>query len=88
MKNSHTPEEFDLLTEQARFVRAVQDGFAQADAGQFISDEALEKELDREFGPMPKKRHPLKLRHKSRQRPHIRATRTFLRIIRKIPQPG
>jgi prevent-host-death family protein len=50
-----TPEEFDQLSEQARFVRAVQDGLEQAGAGQLISDEDLEKDLDKEFGPLPKR---------------------------------
>jgi prevent-host-death family protein len=51
-----TPQEFDQLSEQARFVRSVQEGLIQADAGQLISDEDLEKDLDKQFGRLPKRR--------------------------------
>jgi prevent-host-death family protein len=47
-----SPEEFDALIEQARVVTAVQQGLAEAEAGQLISDEQLGRELDQEFGPL------------------------------------
>ena len=47
-----SPEEFDALSEQARVVAAVQQGLAEAEAGQLISDEQLGRELDQEFGPL------------------------------------
>jgi hypothetical protein len=51
-----TPEEFDQLNEQARFVRVVQGGLKQADEGHLISDEDLEKDLDKELGLLPKRK--------------------------------
>jgi prevent-host-death family protein len=47
-----SPEEFDALIDQARVVAAVQQGLAEAEAGQLISDEQLGHELDQEFGPL------------------------------------
>jgi prevent-host-death family protein len=47
-----SPEEFDALIEQARVVTAVQQGLAEAEVGQLISDEQLGRELDQEFGPL------------------------------------
>jgi prevent-host-death family protein len=47
-----SPEEFDALIDQARVVAAVQQGLAEAEAGQLISDEQLGRELDQEFGPL------------------------------------
>ncbi len=47
-----TPEDFDLLWERERLVEAVHQGLADAEAGRWIDDEALEKELDAEFGPL------------------------------------
>lgn len=46
-----TPEEFDELTYHARFVAAVKEGLAEAEAGLLISDEDLRRELEQEFGP-------------------------------------
>lgn len=45
-----TPEEFDRLTEQTRFLAAVEEGLADAKAGRLIDDDALSGELDTEFG--------------------------------------
>jgi len=48
------PEEFERLTEAARFIAAVTEGLADSDAGRLVSDEDLEQELDSELGsPMP-----------------------------------
>lgn len=47
-----SPEEFDALIDQARVIAAVQQGLAEAEAGQLISDEQLGRELDQEFGPL------------------------------------
>lgn len=51
-----TPGEFDALNEQARFVGAVREGLADAKAGRTISDAEFEKELDAEFGGVPRGR--------------------------------
>ncbi len=45
-----TPEEFDRIGEQSRFVEAVREGLADSDAGRLIDDEQLGQELDAEFG--------------------------------------
>ncbi len=45
-----TPEEFDRIGERTRFVEAVREGLADADAGRLIDDEQLGLELDAEFG--------------------------------------
>jgi prevent-host-death family protein len=45
-----SPEEFDRLTYRARFLDAVGEGLADAEAGRVVSDEALGKLLDDEFG--------------------------------------
>lgn len=45
-----TPEEFDRIRERERFLSAVREGLADADAGRMIDDEELERELDQEFG--------------------------------------
>lgn len=47
-----SPEEFDRLTYRARFLEAVGEGLADADAGRVVSDEALGKLLDAEFGKL------------------------------------
>ncbi len=49
------PEEFDLLNERVRFVSAVEEGLADADAGRTISDEEMEQKLDAEFGTLKRK---------------------------------
>lgn len=40
-----SPSDFDLLTEQARFVDAVQRGLTDVQNGRVISDEDLDKEI-------------------------------------------
>ena len=40
-----SPSDFDLLTEQARFVDALQRGLADVQNGRVIADEDLDKEL-------------------------------------------
>ncbi len=40
-----SPEDFDILTEQARFVDAVQRGLADVQNGRVLPDEDLDKEL-------------------------------------------
>ena len=40
-----SPSDFDLLTEQARFVKAVQRGLADVENGRVLPDEDLGKEL-------------------------------------------
>ncbi len=45
-----TPEEFDRLTEQARFLQAVHEGMADTEAGRLVDDGALSRQLDEEFG--------------------------------------
>ena len=40
-----SPSDFDLLTEQARFVEAVQRGLADVENGRVLPDEDLGKEL-------------------------------------------
>jgi len=45
-------EDFDKLMERARFISAVEEGLADADEGRTITDAALGKRLDREFGKL------------------------------------
>jgi prevent-host-death family protein len=40
-----SPQDFDFLTEQARFVDAVQRGLADVQNGRVLPDEELDKEL-------------------------------------------
>ena len=40
-----SPSDFDLLTEQVRFVDAVQSGLADVQNGRLLPDEDLDKEL-------------------------------------------
>ena len=46
-----SPEEFDRLTERDRFVVAVRDGLADAEAGRTIGDDELDKQLERQLRP-------------------------------------
>jgi prevent-host-death family protein len=50
-----SPADFDRLSERERFVAAVEEGLADAEAVRLIPDEELGRELDRRFGK-PKKR--------------------------------
>ena len=45
-----TPEDFDLLQSQARFLAAVNEGLADSEAGRLIDDDELAEELEAEFG--------------------------------------
>lgn len=45
-----TPAEFDRYRETERFIAAVHDGLADAEAGRVIDDQDLGAELDAEFG--------------------------------------
>jgi prevent-host-death family protein len=47
-----TPDEFDRHRERDRFVSAVREGIADAQAGRTVSDGELLKELEAEFGPI------------------------------------
>lgn len=44
------PQEFDALREREAVRAAVEEGLADMDAGRFIEDEELEKELDHRYG--------------------------------------
>jgi len=44
------PEEFDRLTNQARFVAAVQEGLEQLETGRIVSHAELGRRLDARFG--------------------------------------
>jgi PHD/YefM family antitoxin component YafN of YafNO toxin-antitoxin module len=49
-----SPEEFERLTQAARFVAAVSEGLADSEAGRLVSDEELGYELERALGaPLP-----------------------------------
>ena len=45
-----TPEDFDLLQSQVRFVAAVNEGLADSEAGRLVDDDELAEELETEFG--------------------------------------
>lgn len=45
-----TPEEFDRLTQRARFLAAIDEGLTDSKAGRVVSDEELGRMLDDEFG--------------------------------------
>ena len=47
-------EEFDRLTESARFVAGVHEGLEDSKRKRVISDDAMGRVLDREFGPRRK----------------------------------
>jgi prevent-host-death family protein len=47
-----SPEEFDRLTSQARFVAAVQEGLDHADAGKVVEHDEVGKILDERFGTL------------------------------------
>lgn len=51
-----SPEEFDRLTAQARFIAAVQDGLDDQQAGRVISHEELGRRLDARFGALPRQK--------------------------------
>lgn len=45
-------QEFALLREHKRFVAAIEDGLADANAGRVLSTQDLKKSLETEFGPI------------------------------------
>ncbi len=47
-----SPEEFDRLPRQSRFVAAVQEGLDQADAGKVVDHDEVGKILDARFGAL------------------------------------
>ena len=47
-----TPEDYDHLTERARFMAAIEEGLADVQAGRYISDEALTARLEARYGPL------------------------------------
>lgn len=47
-----TPEDFDQLRERDRFMAAVQEGLADAEAGRLLEDDEVERLLDEEFGSL------------------------------------
>ena len=47
-----SPEEYDRLRQHDRFLEAVHEGLADAEAGRTISDEDLGAGLDELFGPL------------------------------------
>ena len=47
-----TPEDFDRIRERERFMAAIQEGLADAEAGRLLSSEEVDRELDLEFGPL------------------------------------
>ena len=46
------PDDIDLVRERNRFVAAVHQGLADAEAGRLVDDEELGAILDAEFGPL------------------------------------
>jgi len=51
-----SPEEFDRLTEEARFIAAVREGLEQADAGRTVPHDEVVKLLDARFPKRSKSR--------------------------------
>ena len=49
-----TPSDFDRLDERARFIAAVREGLADAEAGRVVDDADLTRDLDAEFGRQTK----------------------------------
>lgn len=47
------PEEYDRMRERERFLAAAQEGLRQSEAGQTLSSEQVDAELDRLFGSLP-----------------------------------
>ncbi len=49
-----SPEEFDRLTYQARFVAAVREGLSDAEEGRVAAHEEVHRLLDERLGKLPK----------------------------------
>lgn len=47
-----SPVEYDRMMESVRLIKGVKEGLQQSEAGQVLTSEELDKELDREFGPL------------------------------------
>jgi prevent-host-death family protein len=47
------PEEYDRIRERERLLAAVQEGLRQSEAGQTLSSEQVDAELDRALGALP-----------------------------------
>jgi len=47
-----TPEDFDWIRERERFMAAVEEGLADAEAGRLLDSEDVDRELDQEFGTL------------------------------------
>jgi prevent-host-death family protein len=45
-------DEYDRIHERTRFMAAVEEGLRQSEAGQVSAGEEVDRELDREFGPL------------------------------------
>ena len=46
------PEEYDRIRERERLLSAVQEGLSQSEAGQTLSSQQVDVELDRALGPL------------------------------------
>jgi prevent-host-death family protein len=44
-----SPEEFDRMTSEARFVMSVREGLADAEAGRVVSEDELDRRIDERF---------------------------------------
>ena len=47
-------DEYDRIRERTRFMAAMEEGLRQSEAGQVFAGEEVDRELDREFGPLHK----------------------------------
>jgi prevent-host-death family protein len=45
-----SPKEFDRLLEKERFIEGIREGLSDSEAGRWISDKDLERQLAAEFG--------------------------------------
>jgi len=50
------PADYDYMGKRDRVVGAIQAGMDDVRAGRTLSDEELDRELDKEFGPLKRKR--------------------------------
>jgi len=47
-------EEYDRIQGRARFIAGLKEGLRQSDAGEILSSDEVDRELDKEFGPLKK----------------------------------